>query len=198
VTSSSSSSSSSCLAEHRDVERMVHRHLTKLSQHPKYGKGGTVYKISFIEANMSYIGADQVAQWCRTMAYQPMIIESRDPTARGRVGVWTGPYEKEAYAWTLRDIIESDRLYFAADMVGDNIERDKQALISQLRQFRMERMDPLDTAFGKFKYAYTGKTGGGNKDDLALALMIAIYWGQRRREDPQFILWAKEKGFRLT
>jgi hypothetical protein len=175
---------------------MVHRHLTQLSQHPKYGKGA--YKISFIEANMSYIGADLVAQWCRSMAYQPMIIESRDPTARGRVGVWTGPYEKEAYAWTLRDIVESDRLYFASDMVGDNIERDKQELISQLRQFRMERMDPLDSAFGKFKYAYTGKTGGGNKDDLALALMIAIYWGQRRREDPQFILWAKEQGFRLT
>lgn len=183
-----------CASEHLDVERMILQHMTGLSQHPKYGKG---YKLVFIEANMSYIGADQVAGWCRRVPFQPVIIESRDPSPRGRVGVWTGPYEKEAYAWTLRDVVESDSLYFAADMIGSNIERDKQTLISQLRQFRMERLDPLDTAFGKYKYAYTGKTGGGEKDDLALSLMIATYWGRRKREDQQFCLWAKQMGFRL-
>ena len=61
----------------------------------------------------------------------------------------------------------------------------------------MERLDPMDTAFGKYKYAYTGKTGGGEKDDLALALMIATYWGRRKRESENFRLWAKQMGYRL-
>jgi hypothetical protein len=174
---------------------MVLSHLSALSQHPKYGKA---HKLVFIEANMSYIGADQVATWCRRMEYQPVIIESRDPSPRGRVGVWTGPYEKEAYAWTLRDIIEADCLYYAADMIGSNTKGDKEALIAQLRQYRMERLDPTDMAFGKFKYAYTGKTPGGLKDDFALSAMIATYWGRRKREDQQFRLWAKQMGFRLS
>jgi hypothetical protein len=111
--------------------------------------------------------------------------------------VWTGPYEKETYAWLLRDIVENDKLHFAADMISANADKNKETLISQLRQFRMERMDPKDVTFGKFKYAYTGKTAGGNKDDLVLALMIATYWGSRKREDVEFQQWAKANGYRL-
>ena len=174
---------------------MILSHMAAISEHPRYG---SATKIVFIEANMSYIGADLVAKWCRSMAFQPVMIESRDPSPRGRVGVWTGPYEKETYAWTLRDIIEDDSLYFAADMIGGNLQRDKETFISQLRQYSMERLDPSDVAFGKFKYAYTGKTAGGEKDDILLAMMIATYWGRRKREEHQFRSWAREMGFRLT
>jgi len=176
---------------------MILSHLTALSEHKRYQHA---HKLVFIEANMSYIGADQVASWCRRMPFQPVMIESRDPSPRGRVGVWTGPYEKETYAWTLRDIIESDSLYFADDsnMIGNNKKRDKENFLKQLRQFRMERLDPNDMAFGKIKYAYTGKTAGGEKDDILLATMIATYWGRRKREEHQFRLWAKEMGFRLN
>jgi hypothetical protein len=176
---------------------MVLGHMAKLSNHPKYGSSKYIYKLIFPEANMSYIGADQISNWCRRIEYQPVIVESRDPSPRARVGVWTGPYEKEAYAWMLRDLIETNSLYFAAELIGDNALKHKETLIAQLRQYRMERMDPSDPAFGKYKYAYTGKTAGGMKDDLALALMIATYWGCRKREDVQFALWAKEKGIRL-
>ena len=62
----------------------------------------------------------------------------------------------------------------------------------------MERLDPQDLTFGTVKYAYTGKTAGGDKDDRVLALMIAKYWGRRKREDPQFIAWARQMGFRLS
>ena len=83
-------------------------------------------------------------------------------------------------------------------MIGNNKKRDKENFLKQLRQFRMERLDPNDMAFGKFKYAYTGKTAGGEKDDILLATMIATYWGRRKREEHQFRLWAKEMGFRLN
>lgn len=171
---------------------MIKGHLQKLQAHPRYGQA---HKFSFIEANMSYIGADQVADWC--YPFQPMSVESRDPSPRGRVGVWTGPYEKEAYAWRLRDIVEDDLLFFAADLIGENVLRDKTNLISQMRKFRMERLEPNDVTFGKFKYAYSGKTSGGEKDDLVLSLMIAIHWGDRKRDDVQFRAWAKERGYRL-
>jgi len=172
---------------------MILGHLAAIAKHPRYGKA---HKFSFIEANMSYIGADLVATWCRRMCNQPMTVESRDPTPRGRVGVWTGPYEKETYAWTLRDIVESECLCFAAEMIGSNIERDKAELIGQLRRFNMERMEPKDLVFGKWKYTYGAKSAGGGKDDLAMALMIAVYWGALKREDPQFLMWARQMGYR--
>lgn len=171
---------------------MIKNHLAKLQAHPRYG---SAHKFAFIEANMSYIGADQVADWC--YPHQPLSVESRDPSPRGRVGVWTGPFEKEAYAWRLRDIVEEDALYFAADLIGENAEKDKATLLSQMRKFRMERMEPKDVTFGKFKYAYSGKTSGGEKDDLVLSLMIAIHWGDRKRDEVQFRAWAKERGYRL-
>lgn len=171
---------------------MVKTHLAKLQQHERYRKA---HKLIFIEANMSYIGADQVAGWCRE--FEPVIIESRDPSPRGRVGVWTGPYEKESYAWKLRDQMEDDTVYFASDLVGEHVKRDKATFIAQLQKFRMERQEPKDLTFGKFKYAYTGKTGNGEKDDLAMAYMIANYWGGRKREDMQFRMWAKHQGYRL-
>lgn len=173
---------------------MINNHLRKLSRDPRFCRA---HKLISIEANMSYIGADQVANWCQADEFQPVIIESRDSSSRNRVGVWTGPYEKETYAWLLRDIVENDKLHFAADMISANADKNKETLISQLRQFRMERMDPKDVTFGKFKYAYTGKTAGGNKDDLVLALMIATYWGSRKREDVEFQQWAKANGYRL-
>lgn len=173
---------------------MIKRHMRGLATDPRYMRA---HKFIFIEANMSYIGADQVGSWCRAMEFQPAVIESRDSTARGRIGVWTGPYEKETYAWQLRDIIESDKLFFASGLISANADKDKETLISQLRQFRMERLDPRDVAFGKFKYAYTGKTAGGNKDDIALALMIATYWGRRKREELEFQRWAQMHGYRL-
>jgi hypothetical protein len=174
---------------------MILSHLKALSEHPRYRHA---HKLIFIESNMSYIGADLVATWCRRVCFAPVIIESRDPTPRGRVGVWTGTYEKESYAWLGRDIIEQDELYYASEMIGGNIERDKESFVKQLRQFRMERQDPADLAFGKFKYAYTGKTGGGNKDDLVLAWQIATYWGRRKREDPTFLAWCKQQGYRTS
>lgn len=174
---------------------MILNFMQSLTDHPRYRKA---VKIPFIEANMSYIGADLIATWCRAMRFQPVMIESRDPTPRGRVGVWTGPYEKEAYAWTLRDAIENDTVHFAADLIGANVERDKATLEAQLRGFRMERQEPADPAFGKFKYAYTGKTSGGTKDDILLGLMIATYWGRRKREEQEFRAWCHERGYRLS
>jgi hypothetical protein len=178
------------LPEHHDVKEMVLSHMAALDRlYPR------ATKWVFIEANMSYIGADQVAGWC--LKFEKVVIESKDPSPRQRVGVWTGPAEKESYAWTLRDIVSDRSLFFASRLIGRNVDRDVGTLVEQLRAFRMERLEPSDPAFGKFKYAYTAKTPGGTKDDLVLALMIATHWGRRKRGQLETLAWADQCGIRL-
>ena len=172
---------------------MVRGHIRALKQHKIYGQAMLVI---FIEANMSYISADWIAD-CIRQETANIWVESRDPTSRNRVGVWTLNFEKEAYAWTLRSILENDNLYFADQMIGEHLQKDKDQLESQFRQFRMERREPADPGFDKFCYAYTGKTSGGSKDDLLLGLMIATYWDKRKREEADFIEMCQSRGFRL-
>jgi hypothetical protein len=176
------------------VEEMIIEHLTKLQNHPQ---AVNAYKHIVIEANMSYISADEVAMWCRRKEFTNMIIESRDTTDRGRVGIWTGNYEKEAYAYTLREMIKQLNLFFSSHMFGRKVEEIKKQFIAQLRNFRLERLEPNDPGFGKYKYSFTGKTKGGLKDDLVLAAMMDCYWGQLKRENSQFMVWAQQYGIRL-
>lgn len=182
-----------CLcAEVDDVEDMIITHMTKLNEnvHTK-----NAWKHVIIEANMSYISADQIAIWCR--AFPKVIIEHADTTNRHRCGIWTGSYEKEAYAYTLREHIKKLNVCISSHAIGDNLKRDRAALVAQLRVFRLERRSPVDPAFGKYLYAFTGKTAGGAKDDLILSLQMSMYWGTRVRSTHAFQLWAKDQGIRL-
>jgi hypothetical protein len=171
---------------------MIEGHLRSLRCSKRYGNA---YLLIFIEANMSFIQADAVAGWCQP--FGPLYIERQQPGDNERVGVWTGPYEKESYAFLLREVIEEDTIFFASEMIGRDPQKQKDLLLTQLRKFHMEKRPPNDPAFGKFKYAFTGKTGGGSKDDLVLALMIAMYWGRRRREHKEFKRLCEEQGYRL-
>jgi hypothetical protein len=183
-----------CCAEHDDVERMIIGHLEAIQHHPML-KGA--YKHVIIEANMSYISADEIASWCRRKQFTNMLIESRDPKGLGRVGIWTGPWEKESYAYTARDAIKELDVCFSTHMIGNNIEKDKKQLIAQLRNFRLDLQEPNDPSFGKYKYSFTGKTRGGQKDDRVLAMMMMMYWGDRKREDAAFLQIARQNGIRL-
>ena len=97
----------------------------------------------------------------------------------------------------LREAVMHLNIAFSAHLVGHDTTTEVKHLFAQLRNFRLERQDPANPAFGKYKYSFTGKTGGGQKDDLILALMIAMYWGQRKRENVTFQVLAHSKGIRL-
>jgi hypothetical protein len=181
-------------SEHLEVKHMILRHLRQLRSNEIYRKA---HFLIFIEANMSYISADCVANWCRRPEFGPVTIEARDNSPRGRVGVWTGPWEKESYSMMLREIIESGRLFMAHEFICSNFEEHLKTLLLQFSAFRMERQEPMDAAFGKYRWAFTGKTSGGTKDDMVLALMIAVYWGRLKREDFTFMQWAHSMGIRL-
>jgi hypothetical protein len=172
---------------------MVRNFMRSLCEHPQYR---AAVKWVFIEANMSFIGADEISEECLAFGDRIM-VESRDPTTRGRPGVWTGPHEKEAYAWLMRDAIAARTVVFAEQMVGSDLHTHRNALLDQLKNFRMERRDPDDAAFGKSKYTYTSKTSAGDKDDLVLAAQIGHYWGKLKREDETTKEWARALGYRL-
>lgn len=172
---------------------MIQTHMTWLRDHPVYGRAK---RLVMPEANMSFTDADRIRRLC--MEIDPVRTEvlSRDPMNLGRAGVWTAAYHKQAYAEQLRDIIRERRLYFAADLICEPKQKQslRTELITQLRQFREERKDPLDVVFGVTKHTYSGKNAAGQQDDLVLALMISLYWGHKYRESEDFMLYCQTTG----
>ena len=182
------------MPEADEVKEMIIAHITAVDNHPAcHG----AWKHIIIEANMSYISADEVASWCHRLPR--VMIESQDPANRQRRGVWTGPYEKESYAYSLREKVKDLNIGFCTQMIGEpaDIQKNKAMLIEQMRNFRMDRQEPNDPTFGKYKYAFTGKTKGGSKDDYVLTVMMLDYWGTRARERMEMQMWAKANGIRL-
>lgn len=175
---------------------MIEEHLRALERHPMLKDA---HKHIVIEANMSYISADEIAAICHRREFTNIIIESKDPKSLGRVGIWTGPYEKESYAYNLREKIKNLNICFSTHMMGtpEHIATEKKELVTELRNFRMDRLEPKDVAFGKYKYTFSGKTRGGAKDDRVLCVMMMVHWGEMKRDNDTFKLLASHKGLLL-
>ena len=178
-----------------DVVGMVRRHLTQLRRDPRYE---AALMVIFIEANMSYIGADRLAGIiASTPLFAPSSVESKDPRDHGRVGVWTGPTEKKSMAEYLRLVIEEDTLCVADRLVGHKTDRDFDELMHQLACYRRHIVEPREPGIGTWKETFTGK-GPGKKDDLAMTLQLALWWGERTRTSYSFQQKALRNGWRLV
>lgn len=175
---------------------MLLRHVQGLRDHPALGRAVIVL---IIEANMSYIGADQVARLLQRTELRPIYVVSRDPSHKARPGVWTGENEKQLYALELERVLANNSLRRLQTLVHRDPAHANQKweqLVRQIGMFRRTVQNPLDEVFQKFRVAFSGK-GGGNADDLVLALQMALHWGSDVRRDPQFRAAAETQGWDL-
>lgn len=165
-----------------------------IRDHPIYGRSVIVL---IIEANMSYIGADLVAGWLRRVDLRPVYILSRDPTPKARVGVWTGENEKVLYAAEMERVLANHTLRRAAELIDHPRALPRwDQLVQQMAMFRRTVKNPADEVFQSVKVAFSGK-GGGNADDLCLALQMALYWGNDVRRDTSFLQMAGAYGWNI-
>lgn len=125
---------------------------------------------------MSYIQADGVAEHM-VRFFSPVHALSRDNSKLRRVGVYTGPTEKELYVTELQHRLQTGTLRRAEQLVGGNPENDWSELLTQLGSFRRTIRPPHEPAFSKYAVSFSGK-GTGAKDDLAMALQIALHWSK--------------------
>lgn len=155
------------------------------------------------EANMSYVAADRIRGLLSHPGMRPLFMVSRDPTKKNRPGVWTGEVEKVLYSNTLERVLANRGLTRAHTLVSPATADPNRAdahwefLLKQMNTFRRIVHQPLDEALSKFRVAYTGK-GGGAKDDLVLALQMALYWGDDVRRDATFVAAAEEAHWNLA
>lgn len=177
-----------------DVNNMIYTHVMSLRRHPQFAASTFVI---IIEANMSWIETHRVAQLCDRPELQPVMIESRDPSGQGRIGVITDEANKVAYVQNLRFLMQDKQLSYNTDLVGTDIDASTHELESQLRQFKRAIKVPTLPEHARYTVNYSGK-GHAKKDDLALALMIGCYWSLIIRQSPEFINIAHRQGWQVN
>lgn len=156
-----------------DVASMVHQHFTNLRNHPKLRN--SIYVV-FIEANMSYLDADRIANELeRKKQYRPIVIPSYDTTQKRRKGVWTDNPAKIAYADALSRALTSQQLACELNIIGQHAQEDIEMLIDQMKNYRRFIKSDPTKPFSTEAVTYSGKQVG-KRDDLVMSLMMALHW----------------------
>lgn len=158
------------------VRDMIHRHLLGLRDARSPYRDSHLFV--FVEANMSWLHADEVRQMLESDSrYGPLRIESSDRSGRQRPGVITTENNKQGFVHCLRHPLMLGHLRHAEYAVSQDIQAARTVLHDQIRHFRRNVKEAANPEYGQAaRVAYTGKTHT-RKDDLVLALMMAMFWG---------------------
>lgn len=169
---------------------MIQTHLRKLRATETYR---TAVIFMYIEANMSYITANQMRTIAEKPEFYPMHVETFDPTTEERAGVWTGEDEKHLYALEMKSVLLNGALWYASDFItSDPINALKTEVREQMGHFRREfKMMPN----GKLKVTYTGKSNN-RKDDVCIVIQMLLHWSKETRESQTYMDAAAANGWR--
>ena len=170
-------------ADISEVTQMIYDHLMRIRRFVRY-RNSTI--IVYIEANMSWTEVSRVSQICMDPRLRPVIIESFESSSEEKAGVITTHANKAAYVNGLMHILQDGQIRYAAPLLSSDPERARRLLESQLRQFRKIVKASNDVTFQQAKVTYSGKSSH-DCDDLAMVLMMVIYWGYLTRDKPTFV-----------
>jgi hypothetical protein len=182
-----------------DIMGMVRHHLTKIRQDATFGSALIVV---FVEACSDYVHANRLSVEFGRHPFMPILFEAKDPKGKGRVGVRTGPHEKTLYVQHLTSVLVDHTLCWAHQMIPVYKEDGRFGdirfqLVEQMKKYRRVVGSPDDPVFGKFKESFTGKSGGGDRDDLCMALQICLYFSREKRNQQDFRDFCMSRGILL-
>jgi hypothetical protein len=102
------------------------------------------------------------------------------------VGIWTTKSTKEAYTTEIQRNVP--HMSFADQFISENAIDNQCELLKQLKAFRREIVAPATDSNTQLFYqiALTGKSAG-RKDDLVMALGIALFYMFRSQNDIPFL-----------
>ena len=99
-------------------------------------------------------------------------------------------------AGVMQRSLADGRVCFASEFIsGKKTEDIQKTFLEQLKNYREELIQPLDTTTGISKIKYTGKSTG-KKDDMAICAQIALYFSDKKRLEPGFRQLAQKFGWR--
>lgn len=101
-------------------------------------------------------------------------------------GVTTTESEKKNWKENATKIFESDRLRFARDLIGGNLDATKDILLDEMSRMAWHNVPSsrdADPSFVTWKTSLDGKQGGKN-DDLAVAFLASLWQVLVLQSDP--------------
>lgn len=149
----------------------------------------------YIEANLSWVTANDIANICLHKDNYPIQVMSYDPTKDQRFGVWTGKSEKEWYAREMKQALASGTLMYAEDFITAEPKAVaiKGEIRDQLQLYR--RIVTYKDGDDQPTVTYSGK-GGGRKDDLAIVLQMLLWWSKLNRASHEYKEAAHHNGWK--
>ena len=95
--------------------------------------------------------------------------------AHDGVGLLTTNDTKAAMCKATQELLDFNALHFIREMVclSEGAAATKARLVAELRAFSVV-VEPAKSIFSKSRMTFSGK-GGGQQDDLAIALQLAIF-----------------------
>ena len=174
------------------IVAMLQNHVLMLRKIPEY-RNAIIFL--YIESNMSFLSADGVCEMFISDAerFGPMIPVSDRKQDDGRYGVWSGQFEKEAYAIGLMYAMSDGSIDYAEHVACSNLIPTKALLEDQMRALRRETKQATDSAYNPVKVVFTGKSHN-TRDDLVMALQIALHNMRKQIRSDKFLHWAKSQG----
>lgn len=155
-----------------------------LRSHERYRHAGLVYACENLPGSN---GAELAYQ----MRHVPNSISMAEFGADKRPGVPKTVEITENMVLRMRRLLNTDSLYFAADLGthGDSggAERMVDQLCDQLLAFQRVPMAGNSTRF-----RWTGKHGLSGRDDLAVAALMPAYWSEVFYESPDYDAFRRE------
>ena len=107
---------------------------------------------------------------------------------------------KQSMAGTMQRSLADGQMCFAHDFITSSsptVEKEIKAVFrEQLSKYREELILPLDLSTGITRKVITGKSSGGQKDDLCIVVQIALYFSGKKRIEPAFRDIAQSRGWR--
>jgi hypothetical protein len=127
------------------------------------------------------------------------LSRSLTDTHTGNPGVITGEREKVLYIDTLVDFMRRNCFHWAEEayFVSEKPAEMREQLCRQMMRYRRERKEPREDGWQDTKTRIFGKAHG-HKDDLMLALQIALYWFVVKTGDPRFRALCERNGWVVT
>ena len=173
-----------------DIHNMILSQVSRIRRDPVLGKCMIVV---FVESNSSKIDANQLRdlllhdnrQWRSKIHVASSETKIQPPAKLPAAGVWTNQQNKKRMVQIAADLLANDKLRVSDSLNGSNVQTDLADIEEQLRRFTPV-VEVAKNLFGKTKVTYSGKRGG-KKDDLAMALLIALYWERYFLNEPGFV-----------
>lgn len=187
-------------ADPNEVNDMFRALFSRIRHPTSYYREAIV--LVYVEVNMSYLignafsdlfkGERRIFGRCEFEMHYRSKEKDESP------GVLTGEKEKAMYVEYTQRMMAGGKLRFADKILGDHnrLLAQKPDLYKQLDAYRRVKKISLDPAFVDDKYTYTGKSSG-RRDDLCMALQIALYNMKKKRVDREHIARCQKAGWEV-